>query len=190
MKKRFYAALTAAGLALVGYSTAAVGQDKETQAERDRAQQKARESTGQEGMTLTHRASQIPGMTVKNRAGKEIGSIEDIVLDANSGKIRYAAVSYGGFLGLGDKLFAVPWSAFDIRREADDEDEYYLMLDVDEQSLQNAPGFDQNHWPDFADPQWKAVDKFYGERMQKRDRDGGTQIDVNINKDRNRADNQ
>ncbi len=64
----------------------------------------------------TVRASQLIGMNIQNEQGKSLGEINDLVLDANSGKIRYAAVTYGGFLGVGDKLFAVPWGASNVAR--------------------------------------------------------------------------
>lgn len=107
------------------------------------------------------RASSITGMPVRNAANDNLGSINDFVVDMPSGKIRYLAVSYGGFLGLGDKLFAVPPSAFRLMHDAD-RDRHYLVLDVTEDRLKNAPGFDQNNWPDFADATWqKQVDDYY-----------------------------
>jgi sporulation protein YlmC with PRC-barrel domain len=110
---------------------------------------------------LSQRASEIIGMKVKNAAGKELGTINDIVLDAGQGNIRYFAVSYGGWLGLGDKLFAVPHKSFEWRQ--DDNQHNFLVLNLSEQQLKDAPGFDQNHWPDFAnDAQWRQkVDTYY-----------------------------
>lgn len=107
------------------------------------------------------RASEIIGMKVKNAAGKDLGTVNDIVLDAGQGNIRYLAVSYGGWLGLGDKLFAVPHKAFEWRQ--DDNRNNYLVLNLTEQQLKDAPGFDQNHWPDFAnDAQWRQkIDTYY-----------------------------
>ena len=96
------------------------------------------------------RASKVIGMTVYNEADEKIGSVNDLVLDPMTGKVRYAALSFGGFLGLGDKLFAVPWKAFTCK-EGKDSGDIYLILDVEESVLKNAPGFDQNNWPDFAD---------------------------------------
>lgn len=108
-----------------------------------------------------HRASKITGMTVKNLAGKELGSVNDLVIEMESGKVRYAALSYGGFLGLGDKLFAVPWSAFDFRFNPADK-QYFLVLDLDEVTLRKASGFDKSIWPNFADPKISAeIDKYY-----------------------------
>lgn len=113
------------------------------------------------GVGMNQRASQIMGMEVKNLDGKVLGSINDIVLDPATGKVRYLAVSYGGWLGLGDKLFAVPNQAFQWRK--DDNQKTYLVLNLSEERLKSAPGFDQDHWPDFAtDKQWRQkVDTYY-----------------------------
>ncbi len=108
----------------------------------------------------SQRAAEIVGMSVKNAAGKDLGTVKDIVLDVNKGNVRYFAISYGGFLGLGDKLFAVPPRAFAWHRDGD---KNYLVLNLPEDRLKNAPGFDQGHWPDFAnDVQWQEkIDTYY-----------------------------
>jgi sporulation protein YlmC with PRC-barrel domain len=91
-------------------------------------------------------AGSITGDSVRNRAGDDLGRIEEIMLDVESGDIAYAVLSFGGFLGLGDKLFAVPWNAFELNAE-----NHEFILDVDKATLENAPGFDKDNWPDFAD---------------------------------------
>jgi sporulation protein YlmC with PRC-barrel domain len=123
---------------------------------------------------LVHRAREILGMSVKNAAGNDLGSVNDLVIDTDTGKIRYAALSFGGFLGLGDKLFAVPWELFD-RQYAVGDEKYYLVLDIDDESLKAAPGFDQHHWPDLADPNFgDEIDKYYEKtRPSATDRRGG-----------------
>jgi sporulation protein YlmC with PRC-barrel domain len=108
-----------------------------------------------------HRASKINGMTVKNAAGKQLGAVNDMVIEVTSGKVRYAALSYGGFLGLGDKLFAVPWSAFEFRFDPSKKD-YHLVLDLDEVTLRKATGFNKDNWPNFADPKIsEEIDQHY-----------------------------
>jgi hypothetical protein len=92
-------------------------------------------------------ASTLTGDRVRNGAGEDLGKIENIMIDLPSGRVAYAVLSFGGFLGLGDKLFAVPWNAMRI-----DEGEHEFVLDVDRKTLENAPGFDKNNWPDMADP--------------------------------------
>ena len=66
---------------------------------------------GKVEVQYSYRGGTIVGMPVHNDAGKKLGKIEDLVVDLGTGKIRYAALSFGGFLGVGDKLFAVPWGA-------------------------------------------------------------------------------
>lgn len=91
--------------------------------------------------------SQINGTIVKNTEGKSIGKIEDMMIDWASGNVAYAVLSFGGFLGMGEKLFAIPLDAFDFKsREAGE-----AVLDIDKESLENAPGFDKDHWPQNPD---------------------------------------
>jgi sporulation protein YlmC with PRC-barrel domain len=101
----------------------------------------------------TVRASKlIIGTNLKNSNDESVGEIKDLVMDANSGKIRYVAVTYGGFLGLGSKLFAVPFEAFRVRQNTSalTPGDYMLTLDVTKDQLSGAEGFDSDHWPDFA----------------------------------------
>jgi hypothetical protein len=92
-------------------------------------------------------ANGLAGDPVVNAAGEKLGKIEDFMLDAGSGRIRYAVLSFGGVLGIGNKLFAVPPEAltFDAAHQR-------LTLDVERERLERAPGFDKDNWPDFADP--------------------------------------
>lgn len=94
-------------------------------------------------------ASTLEGDDVVNAAGEDLGRIEEIMLDVSSGRIAYAVLSFGGFLGLGDKLFAIPWEAFQV-----DQENERLILNVDREALKNAPGFDKDHWPEFTDRTW------------------------------------
>jgi sporulation protein YlmC with PRC-barrel domain len=107
-----------------------------------------------------YRASELIGMRVYNTADEELGRIEDLVMDVQDGRVRYAALSFGGFLGIGDKLFAVPMHALTIRRV---DDKPRFVMNADKDRLENAPGFNTDAWPDFANPEWGAeVDAFYG----------------------------
>lgn len=94
-------------------------------------------------------ASSLIGDKVKNPAGEDLGGITEIMIDVDSGRVAYAVLSFGGFLGLGDKLFAIPWDAL----ELDTEDKRFI-LDVDQSVLADAQGFDQDNWPNMADPEW------------------------------------
>jgi sporulation protein YlmC with PRC-barrel domain len=88
----------------------------------------------------------LTGDSVHNPAGEHIGKIEDFMLDLATGRVRYAVLSFGGMMGFGDKLFAIPPEALTI-----DTEHKRLVLDVDKDRLKNAPGFDKHAWPDFAD---------------------------------------
>jgi sporulation protein YlmC with PRC-barrel domain len=111
----------------------------------------------------TIRASELIGTNIKNSQGEGVGEVEDIVVDAQSGKIRYLAVSYGGFLGLGDDLFAVPFEAFKVGHERGDPEEIVLMLDVTQERLEGAKGFNEDNWPNFADRNFTSeLDRRYG----------------------------
>jgi sporulation protein YlmC with PRC-barrel domain len=113
------------------------------------------------------RASNLIGMNVTNPAGEKLGSINDLVVDPKTGTIRYAALARGGFLGIGEKLVAVPWEAFefqtkDVEQRAfrgDDEseatgvvskDRFTLILNIDAKTLEEHPGFDDT-WPKSGD---------------------------------------
>lgn len=91
-------------------------------------------------------ASTLIGDAIVNPAGEKLGDLKDIVLDTANGGIVYAVMASGGVLGMGEKLFAVPWHA--LRLGGADEN---LILDASPDRLKNAPGFDKDHWPDAPD---------------------------------------
>ena len=88
-------------------------------------------------------ATTMIGDRVINPAGDDLGELKELMLDVNGGQISYAVLSFGGFLGLGDKLFAIPWQAFTL-----DTEQHALILNVDKEKLENDPGFDKDHWPE------------------------------------------
>jgi sporulation protein YlmC with PRC-barrel domain len=94
-------------------------------------------------------ATTLIGDAVRNLAGEDLGNVKEIMLDTEFNRIAYVVVSFGGFLGLGDKLFAIPWEAMSI-----DTDEHCFVLDVDKDQLDAAYGFDKDNWPLFADRAW------------------------------------
>jgi sporulation protein YlmC with PRC-barrel domain len=103
-------------------------------------------------------ASSLSSDSVRNQMGEDIGSIKEIMIDVPSGQVAYAVLSFGGFLGIGQKLFAIPWGALTL-----DEDRKCFMLDVDKRTLEEALGFDKDHWPDMAEPTWgRDVHHYYG----------------------------
>lgn len=131
------------------------------------------------------RASKLIGMNIQNELDKSVGEVNDMVLDASTGKVRYLAVTYGGFLGLGNKMFAVPYEAFTCRPDANDRDETILVLNVTQQQLDGATGFDEDHWPDFGDTKFTSeLDKRYGvDRLALRARDRDRSVDVRVGRD-------
>lgn len=103
-------------------------------------------------------ASSINGDGVVNAQGEDLGEIKDLMINLSTGSISYAVLSFGGFMGMGDKLFAVPWSSLELKPE-----EKKFMLNIPKERLENAPGFDKDDWPDFADPTYTStIDAYYG----------------------------
>jgi sporulation protein YlmC with PRC-barrel domain len=86
--------------------------------------------------------SSLSGNDVHNPQGENLGEIKDFMVDLSNGRIVYAVLSFGGFLGLGNKLFALPWDALRV-----DTERHAFVLDVDKATLENAPGFDDDNWP-------------------------------------------
>jgi len=110
-------------------------------------------------------ASTLIGGEVTNHQGEDLGHIKELMIDVNTGQLAYAVVSYGGVMGFRDKLFAVPWSALRLNPQ-----EKMFLLDVSKKRLEEAPGFDKDHWPDMADNHWSdAIDRYYGISAQRYD---------------------
>jgi sporulation protein YlmC with PRC-barrel domain len=111
------------------------------------------------------RVSRIKDLKVINDRNQDLGKIDDLVIDVSGGKVKYAALAHGTTLGLGGKLFAVPLHEFTIKHATND---VFLVLNVSEEDLKNAPGFDKDNWPNVADPNWAAgIDRYY-ERTARR----------------------
>jgi sporulation protein YlmC with PRC-barrel domain len=91
-------------------------------------------------------ADTLIGNEVCNLENEGIGDIKEIMLDVSSGNIEYAVLSFGSFLGMGEKLFAVPWSALKL-----DTENKRFLLNINKETLKNAPGFNKDDWPNLAD---------------------------------------
>jgi len=103
-------------------------------------------------------SSSINGNDVYNQQDESLGDIKEIMLDMNTGRVSYAVLSFGGFLGMGDKLFAVPWNALKL-----DTINKRFILNVEKARLESAPGFDKDQWPNMADPTWaRSIHDYYG----------------------------
>ena len=94
------------------------------------------------------------GNDVRNPAGEDLGTIKDFMIDTRSGNIAYAVLSFGGFLGLGDKYFAVPYQLLRV-----DTVNECFVLNIEKELLKDAPGFDKDNWPKAADHDF--VDRVY-----------------------------
>jgi sporulation protein YlmC with PRC-barrel domain len=103
-------------------------------------------------------ADTLLGNDVYNSANESLGTIKELMIDMGSGNINYAVLSFGGFLGMGDRLFAVPWGALKL-----DTENKRFILNASKEQLKSAPGFDKDHWPVMADSAWaSSVHNFYG----------------------------
>ena len=105
-------------------------------------------------------AATLDGNEVVSSDGEDVGTISDIMLDVRSGRIAYAVLSEGGFLGMGSNLHAIPWSALTL----DTEDKRFVV-DITAQRLKDDPGFDKDHWPTMADATWGESTHSYYNRQ-------------------------
>lgn len=103
-------------------------------------------------------ANTLIGNDVMNHKGEDLGEIKEVMLQTERGNVAYAVLSFGGVLGMGEKLFAVPWNALTL-----DTQNKCFVLNVDKDRLKNAPGFDKDDWPDMADQTWTdEIHSYYG----------------------------
>jgi sporulation protein YlmC with PRC-barrel domain len=103
-------------------------------------------------------ASTLTGDKVRNSEGDNLGHLEEIVIDLEGGRVSYAVLAGGGFLGMGDKFFAIPWDLLTV-----DTDNKEIVVDISKESLKNAPGFDKDNWPKTDDRAWVGdVYRYYG----------------------------
>ena len=108
-------------------------------------------------------ADTLIGDSVVNAQEEDLGDIKEIMLDMQTGQVAYAVLAFGGFLGMGEKLFAVPWQALHL-----DTVNKRMVLNVDKERLKNAPGFDKDAWPDMSDMSWASgIHSFYGTDPQR-----------------------
>lgn len=88
-------------------------------------------------------ASSIMKDKVRNRKGEDMGKIGDIMIDIATGQIEYVVIEFGGFLTINEKYFAIPWRLLEI-----DTENKCFILDQPKETIEKAPGFDLNHWPE------------------------------------------
>ena len=105
-------------------------------------------------------ASSVIGDEVENSKGETLGKIKDIMLNVRSGEIEYVVLEHGrGFLGIGEKLFAIPFPALKVNPKSQD-----FILDVENDFLEKAPGFDKRHWPE-TNGHYTDVNSYWGDFM-------------------------
>ena len=103
-------------------------------------------------------ADTLIGNDVYNKKREKVGDIKEIMLDMRDGRVSYAVLEFGGFLGMGASLFAIPWQALTL-----DTERKCFVLDVSKESLKGAPGFEKDKWPNMVDPVWeKGIHDYYG----------------------------
>jgi sporulation protein YlmC with PRC-barrel domain len=101
--------------------------------------------------------SMIKGNKVANIAGEDLGKIDELMIDLEDGRVAYLVLSFGGFLGMGNKLFAFPWQALKLKMH-----DHAFLLNVTKETLKKAEGFDKDNWP-ITNREWLAnMYKFYG----------------------------
>lgn len=103
-------------------------------------------------------ASSLDDTKVYAADGEHVGEIKAIMIDVQSGRVAYAVLTTGGFLGIGDTLHAIPWNALVM-----DTDAKCFRLGLTSDRIKDAPGFNKDSWPRMADPQWATtVHQYYG----------------------------
>jgi len=110
-----------------------------------------RDGIAKSNKASTNKASSLIGMEVCNQQNEKLGDIKDVIVDLPSGRIGYIVLSRGGFLGMGERLFAIPPSAFQISA-----DHQRLVINADKQKLLNAPAFAKANWPDPKSDEFEA----------------------------------
>jgi hypothetical protein len=119
---------------------------------------KLKEKGSKGGKPLLLSSDTLLGYKVVNEKNEDIGKIEDILFDLNSGSISCLLLSFGGFMGLGNKYFALPFNSmtFDTEKEL-------CILHIHKDRLKNAPGLEPGHLPQIHDSGWlKNVYSYYG----------------------------
>lgn len=103
-------------------------------------------------------AGTLKGDTVRNLDGDEIGVLHEIMIDLDTGRVAYVVMTAGGFLGVGEKYFAIPWGMVEV-----DTENHQVVIDLDKETIGNAPGFDKDNWPKANDAWLRDVYAHYDE---------------------------
>ena len=118
------------------------------------------EKTTTEARPAVLSARTLIGDRVVNPAGENLGKIQELMVDLDSSRIAYAVLGFGGFLGLRQKLIAIPFQALRL-----DADRNGFILDIDKEKLERAPAFDKRSSPGTAVRTWGSqIHGYYGYR--------------------------
>lgn len=101
-------------------------------------------------------ADNVNGTDVYNTAGEKLGEVDDLMIDKVSGRVIYAVMSFGGFLGMGEKQHPLPWSSlnYDPQKDA-------FIVNLDKKQLEAAPTIDNDEF-EWTSDYGRTVDKYYG----------------------------
>jgi sporulation protein YlmC with PRC-barrel domain len=102
-------------------------------------------------------ASSLIGNKVHNPEGENLGEIKDVMVNISNGRIEYMIIEFGGFLGIGEKFFAVPFYVLSL-----DTDRHAFILNQKREVLENAPGFDKDHWPETNSHAMEGTTSYWG----------------------------
>ena len=199
MKKQFFILGTAAALtAYVPSITAAEAEVKadvdvpkvetRTEVKRDRdADVDVDVKTDREQVRKIDKASGVIGMEVRNSENQKLGEVKDLVMDMKSGRVSYAVLSVGGFLGIGEKLIALPPGALKATEAGD-----HLLLNAVKAKIQAAPGFAATAWPAPGDPQinqfWSDLKATGSPATSETRRSGDVDVDIDTDKKQGKID--
>jgi sporulation protein YlmC with PRC-barrel domain len=161
-------------------------QDQERTRDQSQNNQQLDQQASQDFQPKLHQADELIGAAVKNLQGEEIGNIKDLVMDSQHQNVSYAVLAFGGFLGLGQDLRAIPWQALTIQRGAaasaergmrtdradrdrDHDGEISIVLNATKEQLENAEGFSDDNWPDTGNERWtqSVHSSFFGKAGNK-----------------------
>jgi len=102
-------------------------------------------------------SDRVEGTNVYNENGDKLGSIDYLVIDKRSGQVRYAALEFGGFLGMGTNRYPVPWSLLEYSTSQGG-----YVVPITKDMLENAPRYEQDRRPDYDEEYGRTVYDYYG----------------------------
>jgi hypothetical protein len=102
-------------------------------------------------------SDRVEGTAVYNREGEKLGSVDHFMVGKRSGKVSYAVMSFGGFLGIGERYHPLPWDAltYDTERGG-------YVVDIDEEKLKGAPSYERGQEPSYDEAYGTRLYGYYG----------------------------